>query len=280
MIAASHTFNLPLIVENTSGAPVKLAWNSRRPRRAASSRMPLDLATAQAAIFCAWWRPRRATKKGRLTVHAAGRSLQTEVTFDVRPLVTLRVQLLDEDGKPAVGTHLYHRHPTAWPTRLREHQPLDGDERRALFRRAGSFELDVPAGDTLIEATRGQEYELTTVRKSKPVSRPGGHAPAQAVGQHGRQGLVLFRRAHPRQLHRHDHQVIDLHDIRLYAYAEDLNNANMMVANSSGAFIHDMQYFEGKPSAISTRSFILYWNEEMRNGGVYGHMAFFSLRAY
>jgi hypothetical protein len=73
--------------------------------------------------------------------------------------------------------------------------------------------------------------------------------------------------------------VITTRDIRLQTYAEDLNNANLMVANSSGAFVHDMQYFEGKPSSLSTRNFVLYWNEEMRNGGVYGHMAFFKLKS-
>jgi TolB protein len=71
--------------------------------------------------------------------------------------------------------------------------------------------------------------------------------------------------------------VITANDVRLEAHAEDLNNANMMVANSSGAFLHDFQYFEGKPHRLSEPNFILYWNEEMRSSG-YGHMSFFNLK--
>jgi hypothetical protein len=75
-----------------------------------------------------------------------------------------------------------------------------------------------------------------------------------------------------------DHQVITPEDVRLQALAEDLNNANMMVANSGGSFIHDERYFEGKPSSLSSRDYIIYWNEEMRNRGLYGHMCLFNLK--
>ena len=75
------------------------------------------------------------------------------------------------------------------------------------------------------------------------------------------------------------HQVIDLNDVRVYVHAEDLSNANMMVANSGDAFIHDIQYFEGKPNAISDPGYVVYWNEEMRNRGTYGHMSFFGGRS-
>jgi hypothetical protein len=72
--------------------------------------------------------------------------------------------------------------------------------------------------------------------------------------------------------------VITPEDVRLQTLAEDLNNANMMVANSGGSFIHDERYFEGKPSSLSSRDYIIYWNEEMRNRGLYGHMCLFNLK--
>jgi len=74
------------------------------------------------------------------------------------------------------------------------------------------------------------------------------------------------------------HQVINPHDVRLYAHAEDVNNVNLLVANSGDAFLHDIQYFEGRPNPLSDARYILYWNEEMRNGRPYGHMAFFNLK--
>jgi len=52
----------------------------------------------------------------------------------------------------------------------------------------------------------------------------------------------------------------------------------MMVANSFGAFIHDRQHFSGTPHPLSRPPYILWWNEEMRNGNAYGHMCFYGLR--
>jgi hypothetical protein len=148
-----------------------------------------------------------------------------------------------------------------------------------FFHAQDRFELDVPAGNTTIEATRGQEYEL--VRQTVDA-QPGKPAIARIVLK--RWENLAARGWYSADAHIHanytanDHQVIDARDVRLQTLAEDLNNANLMVANSGGAFIHDAQYFEGRPHALSTRNFILYWNEEMRNSGLYGHMSFFKLK--
>jgi hypothetical protein len=141
------------------------------------------------------------------------------------------------------------------------------------------FELDLPEGDTRIEATRGVEYELA----SRTVKLQAGQATEIS--------LPLKRWRHmaaegwySSDAHIHanytavDHQVITPDDARLQAAGEDLNNANMMVANSGGSFVHDERYFEGKPSSLGSRDHLLYWNEEMRNSGMYGHMCFFNLK--
>lgn len=73
------------------------------------------------------------------------------------------------------------------------------------------------------------------------------------------------------------HQVIEPRDVRLQVWREDLNYANMMVANSSGAFLHDWQYFEGRPNGISAPPYFVYWNEENRSRP-YGHMCFLGLK--
>jgi hypothetical protein len=68
-------------------------------------------------------------------------------------------------------------------------------------------------------------------------------------------------------------------DDLLVVEAEDLHVANMMAANSDGAFIHDGQYFSGKGvNNVSTPEYKLYWNEEMRNRGMFGHLIFFGLQ--
>jgi hypothetical protein len=71
--------------------------------------------------------------------------------------------------------------------------------------------------------------------------------------------------------------VIEPRDVRIQVTGEDLNYANMMVANSGGAFIHDRQYFEGRPHRFSTPEHFIYWNEENRSSA-YGHMCFLGLK--
>src|SRR5262249_801778 len=61
--------------------------------------------------------------------------------------------------------------------------------------------------------------------------------------------------------------------------AEDLNAANMIVANSEGAFIHDKEFFRGGVDPLSTARNILYWGQEYRNSYPLGHMAFLNIKA-
>ena len=147
-----------------------------------------------------------------------------------------------------------------------------------FFHAQDSFEVDLPAGETTIEATRGQEYELTrqTVDLRKPETVRIELKRWENMASKGWYSADAHIHANYTAT---DHQVINPKDIRLQTFAEDLNNANLMVANSGGAFIHDAQYFEGRPHALSARNFVMYWNEEMRNGGLYGHMSFFKLKA-
>ena len=61
--------------------------------------------------------------------------------------------------------------------------------------------------------------------------------------------------------------------------AEDLNVANMIVANKDGAFLHDREFFRGDVDPASTARYILYWGQEYRNSDPLGHMVFLNIKS-
>ncbi len=278
VIAAAQTFNLPLIVENSTGSPAQIAADFKGTTARSEFHGAELAARATNGYFLRVVESEPGRRKGFLTIHAGARDLTTEIALDVRPLVRLRVELADENGRPSAGrVYLTGSSGLAYA-------PAGSISRFAamaaenFFHTDGPFAVDVPAGETLIEATRGPEYELT----SRTVNAVRGMAPIRIqlkrwVDMASKGWYSADAHIHANYTAEH-HQTIDVHDVRLYAHAEDLNNANMMVANSSAAFLHDIQYFDGKPNALSDERFILYWNEEMRNRGIYGHMAFFNLK--
>ncbi|MBI3697131.1 MAG: CehA/McbA family metallohydrolase, partial [Acidobacteria bacterium] len=142
----------------------------------------------------------------------------------------------------------------------------------------GEDEIWLPEGRASIEAVRGFEYAPATATAEI------------AEGRHSDARLVLERREnlpfdgwYSGDVHIHanynNHEFITPEDVRDQIQAEDLNVANMMVANSSGPHIHDEQYFEGRPNKVSTPQHIVYWVEEMRNAGLYGHMCLIGLKS-
>jgi hypothetical protein len=280
VIAAAHTFNLPIIVTNSSGAPAKIeaAFTGTQ----SESRFPAaDLAAgATGGYFLRAVESKPGAVQGRLVVRAGNRELQAALAFDVRPLVTLHAQVVDEQGRPAAARIYITGSDGLAYAPYGSISRITAMSAEYFFHAQDQFDLDVPAGTTLVEAARGQEYELA--HQSVDV-QPGKPATVRVALQRWENLAARGWYSADAHIHAnytaHDHQVIDARDVRLQTYAEDLNNANLMVANSSGAFIHDAQYFEGRPHALSTRNFVMYWNEEMRNGGLYGHMSFFKLKS-
>ena len=197
-----------------------------------------------------------------------------EATFDVRPLRRLRVSIRDEKGRPTsarvylTGADGLGYAPKAAINRF---APLPAEQ----FFHGGSFEIELPAGRTVVEATRGLEYELGTLTTESPgevTLRLKRWIDLPALGWYSSDAHI-----HANYTADH-HQVITARDVAQYAEAEDLHLPNMMVANSFGAFLHDTALFEGKLHEYSRSPYLLWWNEEMRNGGLYGHMCFYNLR--
>ena len=202
-----------------------------------------------------------------------------EATLDVRPMARLRVRILDEQGRPAAArVYLTASDGLAYAPKssISRYAALPAEP---FFHARGFFEVELPAGQTIIEATRGIEYDLAT---QKVNLQPG--KPAETTIRLRRWIDMTERAWFSSDAHIHanytadHHQVVTPEDVQLYTHAEDLHYANMMVANSSGAFLHDTAFFRGKADRLSRGNHVIYWNEEMRNAGVYGHMCFYQLK--
>jgi hypothetical protein len=279
VIGAAHTFNLPLIVTNSSGAPAKVqaAFTGTQTE---SRFAPADLAAgATGGYFLRVVESAPGATQGKLVIRAGDRELQATIVFDVRPLVPLRISITDEQGRGAhARVYITGADGLAYTPRGSISR-ITAMSAEYFFHSPTLFQLDVPAGPTLVEATRGQEYELARQTVDPQPGKPGiVRISLKRWANLAAQGWYSADAHIHANYTAHDHQVISAGDIRLQTDGEDLNNANLMVANSGGAYLHDAQYFEGRPNALSTPNFIMYWNEEMRNGGIYGHMSFFNLK--
>jgi hypothetical protein len=201
------------------------------------------------------------------------------VTLDVRPLARLRVEPRDERGRP-VAARIYLTGadglgyaPKGTVSRFAS-EPAE-----QFFHAREDFEIDLPAGETVVEAARGPEYGIAR----QTVELKAG-SPARVTLKIARWTDMARAGWYSSDAHIHanytadHHQVVTQQDVLTYALAEDLHIPNMMVANSSGAFVHDRAWFEGKLNALSRPPYLLYWNEEMRNAGGYGHMCLYGLK--
>lgn len=263
--AQGRIFNLPIIVKNNMEreVPVELSLST-------GSKAKSTVAANGASGFFL-----KATASARLTVN----EISADFAMDTRPLVKTRVFLLDENGHPAAArVYVTGSDGLAYTARGSSNR-ITAMSAEYYFHVSGEFALELPAGPALLEATRGTEYELA----SQSVDLQPGK-PAEVRLQLRRWENMAKKGWYSSDAHIHanytapHHQVITPQDVRLQTLAEDLNNANMMVANSSGSFIHDEKYFSGGPHSLSLPNYIIYWNEEMRNAGLYGHMCLYGLK--
>jgi TolB protein len=275
VIADGHIFNLPLVIVNRGGNSETM----EATLGAGSIRGVVPPGSA-AGYFLKVVESKPGPTKSRLTVRLGNNEIAAGIAFDVRPLAKLRVSLLDEEGRPS-SARVYVTAADglgyAPPGSISRIAALPAEQ---YFHAQRSFELELPAGETLIEAIRGPEYQLTSRSVDLKPSRI-----TEVRLRLKRWVDMASQEWYSSDAHIHanytanDHQVITPDDVRLQTLAEDLNNANMMVANSGSDFLHDEGLFEGKPHRLSQPNYVIYWNEEMRNSGIYGHMSFFNLKS-
>lgn len=202
-----------------------------------------------------------------------------EVTLDVRPLVKLRVEIRDERGRPtAARIYLTGSDGLGYAPKGTVNR-FASEPAEQFFHAREDFEIELPAGETTVEAARGPEYR---VARRNLVLKAG--APAKVQLKLTRWVDMAAAGWYSSDAHIHanytadHHQVVTQQDVLTYALAEDLHIPNMMVANSGGAFVHDRAWFEGRLNSLSRPPYLLYWNEEMRNAGSYGHMCLYGLK--
>ncbi|MEZ5354816.1 MAG: CehA/McbA family metallohydrolase [Bryobacteraceae bacterium] len=193
----------------------------------------------------------------------------------------LRLAVRDETGQPArvrmfvSATDGKAYGPAGAPLFYYNLDP--GQPREGFFLTSGDDEIVLPAGRVKLVAVKGIEYRI----EERQLELAGGDTSAVTIAltrwtnwnQKGwYTGENHFHANYNGSYYQRPPDSLD------WLEAEDLNTANMIVANSEGAFIHDKEFFQGRPDPASKPRFILYWGQEYRNSDPLGHMAFLNIR--
>jgi TolB protein len=194
----------------------------------------------------------------------------------IEPTPPARVwaRIEDERGQPTAA-RIYVRTPDGAfhaPTRALAREISRSKE--TFFHARGRFQIEVPAGECTIEAVKGFEY--------LPVSETLRLSAGQTVDIK----LVLRRLIdmpsmdwHSGDVHMHPNHIhygpyMTMEDCALYAAAEDIRVANLLISSAQSPHVFDTEYFRGgMPDPLSTSDTLLVVQEEFRNtSAMYGHM--------
>ena len=197
-----------------------------------------------------------------------------------QPSGRLRARVLDEFGTPSPA-RLYVRAsdgkaycPAGSPIYYFPLEP--GRGREGFFVAGGDDTFPLPAGKVQLTALKGLEYEIA--ERSLEVA-PGDTTEITIALQRWTNwnqrgwytGENHFHANYNGSYYQRPPQSLR------WLEAQDLNAANMVVANSEGAFIHDKEFFRGGVDPLSTGRYILYWGQEYRNSFPLGHMSFLNI---
>ena len=197
------------------------------------------------------------------------------------PSGRLRIRVLDETGN-ATPVRLYLRASDGKAYCPRGvhifHYSLDPDAgREGFFISDGDDTATVPAGPMRLAALKGPEYDIA----EQTVSVAAGET-AETVIRMRRWTNWAQRGWYSGENHFHANYNGSYYqkppDSLQWLEAEGLNAANMIVANSEGAFVHDKEFFRGAVDPISKKDHLLYYGQEYRNSYPLGHMAFLNIR--
>ncbi len=204
----------------------------------------------------------------------------TELKFR-GPSGKIRVKILDELGNPTPA-RLYVRASDGKAycppgEQIFYYRLTPGGDREGFFIASGDDAFPAPAGDLKFTALKGVEYKIAERRIEVLPNRI-----TEVVITLERWTNWAQRGWYTGENHFHANYNGSYYQrpkqSLAWLRAEDLNTANMIVANSSGAFIHDKEFFTGAVHSLSTARYKLYWGEEYRNSDPLGHMGFLNLK--
>ena len=186
----------------------------------------------------------------------------------------LWVRIVDEQGAP-VAARIYLRDAAGAP-----HAPAGSLARQisrsneTFFHASGQFQLEMPLGEATVEAVKGFEY--VPVKQQVRLSPNTTTAVTLTMKRWTDMPALGW---HSGDVHMHPNHVeggvyMTLEDCRLYAEAEDIRVANLLISSTDSAHVFDTEYFRGgKPDPLSTKNTLLVVQEEFRNvSSMYGHM--------
>jgi len=193
----------------------------------------------------------------------------------------LRVRVLDENGKPS-GAMVYVRASdgkayTPRGTSVYYYALDPGQPREGFFVGSGDDTFPMPAGSVRLVVRKGIEYRIA----ERNLEAIAGRTTEVTIrlerwANWNRRGWYTGEN----HIHANYNGSYYLRPKQSLEWMEamGLNAANMIVANSDGAFVHDKEFFRGAVDAVSTPNRILYWGEEYRNSHPLGHMAFLNIK--
>ena len=282
---------VPFVVRNSQDQEIRVAVQSSGSALSIESE-PRHLKPGQtlgwfALLSLKTW------EEGQIALKIEAGSLSKEISLKTRPWKssTLKVRILDEHGLPTQArVYLMGADGKSYTPEGVQPRITNGDYRQPYggeyyFYADGSFQVRVPAGVTALEVVRGLEYQPTARQIDLP---PDGEKEIEIRLE--RTWDMAARGWWSGDTHLHAnlfHDPISGGDSRikpkdvLFAVkAEDLNVGHILACNSEDGYVYGRREFEGRPNALSEKRYILYWNEEMRNLRLYGHMAFLNLKSF
>ncbi len=272
---ASRT--VPLVVRNGSPVPTVIfsSWEGLETHPTGREEFGVPAGATRGFLLELEGRPGFYEAALRLAV--GDRHLRQPLSLEIRRAGRLEVSLRDKSGAAAAARcYLTGSDGLALA-------PVGALERMTLFRGEpyfyadGSFSVSLPQGAATLEVVQG--IEMAPLKRVIPIEAGRTNRlelklePAWSLAEEG---------WYSGDVHIHANYIggetMTPADLLLQTRAEGLNVANLMVANSVGTWVHDQRFFQGKPDDLSDSRHILYWNEEMRNFRLYGHMALLNLK--
>ena len=213
----------------------------------------------------------RISRRTFLTLAAPGLA---GAQIEPAPPARLWVRIEDEYGQPTAARVYIRSADGAFHTPTHALAREIGRSKETFFHAKGRFQIEVPEGRCTIEAVKGFEY--------LPVSETLQFSSGQITDIR----LVLRRSIdmpsigwHSGDVHMHPNHVhygvyMTMEDCALYAAAEDIRVANLLISSAQSAHVFDTEYFRGGvPDPLSTPDTMLVAQEEFRNtSAMYGHM--------